>query len=168
MLEHVFKAANPAAKVTLLEDVGQKAMAAKSVPTLQSNWLDEHLQANGTAELFAQKFLLHFTHEGRVGAIAVGRAVHPLIHGAVYRRVYGRVGVRACLIEFHRFSHGVRAAFNYASPRTLVIVGAGSPGCASIRWRVASTLLRNRKLLTHTLGFLTVFQLVRTGIVPLL
>ena len=75
--------------MTLLEDVGQQAVPAESVPALQSDGFDEHLQANRATELLPQKFLLNFTNEGRVRAIAVGRAIHPLVHRAVNRRING-------------------------------------------------------------------------------
>ena len=59
------------------------------MPALQGDRLHEHLQANRAAEFLAEEFLLNFADEGRVRAVAVGRAVHPLVHRAVYACIDG-------------------------------------------------------------------------------
>lgn len=46
MLEDIFKSADAAPQVVLLEDACQEAVTAESVTALQSHRLDEHLQAN--------------------------------------------------------------------------------------------------------------------------
>ena len=91
VLQHVLKAANTATQVTLLEDVSQQAMAAESVAALQSHRLHKHLEANRTAELLAQKFLLDLADESWVGAVAVRWSIRPLVHCPIHSCVYRRV-----------------------------------------------------------------------------
>lgn len=101
MLQHIFKSADAATQMVLLEDACQEAMAAESVTTLQSHRFDEHLQANGARELLAQQFLLNFAHKCRVLTVAVGRPINPLIHRPIDSGIYRRIGIRTLSLAFH-------------------------------------------------------------------
>jgi len=51
MLEQVRKPTYAATEVILLEEVCEKAVLAEGVAALESDWLHEHLEADGAGEL---------------------------------------------------------------------------------------------------------------------
>lgn len=120
VLQDVLKAADSAAQVTLLEDVGEKAVPAESMAALQSHGLHERLQTDGTAELLAEKLLLDLTDESWLGAVAVRWTIRPLFHRTVDSCVYGGVRMGARLVTLCLFSLAIDAAFDQASLSTLL------------------------------------------------